>query len=170
MIKINKKYLSRVKWNNLTSDQKDERKKALQVLSAMREGKFLTKSSKEMGITSNKVKRHLGRVIRKKGRIWVSSKKDCIERSMTIYEKGMRKTIVLVSSIDASLIGTYLNAVKKFLATGDKQVLKPFRKKQVKDSKGKNHILETRPEKLFEIDERQEDLEFYEIYESEDYG
>ncbi len=165
-----KRQLSRTKWNNLTSNQKDERKKALQVLSAMRKGKYLTNTAKELGITAYKVKKHLGRIIRKKGRKWVASKKDRIERSMTIYERGMRKTIVLASSADASLVGTYLNAVKKFLATGDVEVLKPFRKKQVKDSKGKKHTLETRPEKLFEIDERQENLEFYEIYESEDYG
>ena len=132
----------------------------------MRENKFLTKTAKELGITAYKVKKHLGRAIRKKGRKWVASKKDMIERSMTIYERGKRKTIILASSEDASLVGKYLNAVKKFLITGDKGVLKPFRKKQVKDSKGKKHTLETRPEKLFEIDERQEDLEFYEVYES----
>ncbi len=159
-----RKNFSLVKWNNLSSEQKEERKLVLQVLAEMRSGKFLTRTAKELGVTPYKVKLHLGRTIRKVRRKWRPSKKDNIERSMVINEKGKRSTIIIPSSRTASFIGTYFNAVRNFLQTGDKKVLKPFKNKQIVDSKGKKHKLETRPRRLLDIEERKEDYEFQELY------
>lgn len=165
---IKKKYYSSLSWEKLTSEQKQDRKLSLKVLTEMKRGKHLTKVAEEYGITPYKVKKHLGRYIHKKKGKWIPSKKDRIERSMLIYERGRQKTITLSSSQDASFIGAYFNAVKKALEKGDKSVLKPFKKITIIDSNGKRHKLETNLQKLYDISEQQEDSEVYEIYDVED--
>jgi len=165
---MKQKNYAKTKWKRLSSELKDERKRALQVLGGMRKSGFLTVLAKEVGITAYKVKKHLGRSIRKKKGKWLASKTDRIERSMLIYARGKQKTIILSSSQDASLIGSYFNAVGQYLETGDESVLKLFKKVRIKDASGKFHKLETRPEKLHEIDDKKENSELFEIYEVED--
>ena len=51
----------------------------------------------------------------------------------------------------ASLIGTYLNAVGKFLVTNDVLLLAPFEGVSVTDLSGKRHPFETDPNALYEL-------------------
>jgi hypothetical protein len=83
---------------------------------------------------------------------------------MIIYEKG-RKIIVEVSdSRIASLVGTYHAQVRSFLNTGRSSFLKQIPKKRFKDAKRKTHTLETRPEAVLAIKQREPTPEFFEIY------
>jgi hypothetical protein len=159
------KNLSKVKWNNLKPSQKRLRVLSLNVLTDMRNGKSLTSASKEFGLDKEIVKQHIKSAIIKKRERWVAKKIDRIERCLVINEKGKSRGIIVTNSKDASLIGEYHNAVKKFLETGDKSLLKKFKRRIIKDSKGKKHKLETNPDKLYEISEAREDEEFFEIYE-----
>ena len=156
------KELSRRAWNTLTPNQKASRKLALKVLSTMRQGKSLRYSANQFGIDINTATKHLRSALTKKKGKWIAKKLDRIQRSMLISTKGAQKTIVVANSNDASLIGQYHNAVKKFLRTGDESLLKPFKGKKVKDVKGKKYELETDPQNLFDIEEAKEDSEFHE--------
>ena len=162
------KNYAKTKWEKLTASFKSERLSALQVLNEMRKGKTLTHSCKELGTSARIVKKHLGKFIRKKGRRWVASKSDKIQRGMTIYSRGKIKSIIVISSKDASIIGQYFNAVRKFLDTRDSRELKLFKKVTIIDSEGKKHKLETNPDKILAIEEQKESPELFEIYDEVD--
>ena len=158
---------SKISWSKLTSNQKSDRILALDILRMMKRGFSLTASSKEVGLSKNVSLRHLGRAVFKRSGRWVASKTNSIEREMKIYEIGRIRSIIVKKSKDASLIGEYYNEVRNFLETGDTSGLKRFRGKVIVDANGKKHRLETRPEKLREIEDSKEDSEFFEIYEDE---
>lgn len=157
---------SRVKWKNLTSKQKYQRNLSLEVIRSMRKGISFSSSTKDAGLSSYLSKKHLGRNVSKKGGRYFASKSDSIQRAMQIYENGRIKSIVVRNSKDASLIGEYHNEVRKTLR-GDSSGLKRFKKIVITDAEGKKHKLETRPEKIFEIEDRKEDSEFFEVYDDE---
>ena len=91
---------------------------------------------------------------------------DRIEVGMHIYEKDIGvTTIVTTNSDDRSLIGSYFNAVKKALKNGDDSELERFQNIQIIDSDGIAHQFETDLDVLYEIQEQQEDPEFFDIYE-----
>jgi len=159
--------LSRRSWSRLTPRQKTRRITSLKVLSLVREGKSLVKWSREFGISLDIVKSHLKSAIRKKGKRWVAKAYDMIQRNMVISEKGESISIIITNSEDASLIGRYFNDVKKFLVSGDVSLLKKYKGKKIKDSRGKVHTLETNPQALYDIEEAREDEEFFEIYEDD---
>jgi len=83
---------------------------------------------------------------------------------MKINENGKETSIQINDSRTAALIGRYHNAVKKFLNTGDKKILRKFRKKKIKDIDGNLHSFETNHASIIEINERIEEPEFYELY------
>ena len=83
---------------------------------------------------------------------------------MRINSKGQEKSVTIIDSRTASVVGRYHNAVKQFLNTGDKTKLKQFRNKKVKDSKGKLHKLDVDPQRIIQINQRIEEPEFYEVY------
>ncbi len=168
LLRIRKpKDLSKKAWSRLTPKQKSERILALKVLSQMRERKSLSRASEEFGISPETAQSHIRSAIKKKRNRWVAKKHDRIQRQMVINEKGESKSIIVINSKDASLIGKYHNAVKQFLQTGDESLLKPFKNESIKDSRGRKHLLETNPQALFDIAEAREDAEFFEIYESD---
>jgi hypothetical protein len=164
MPKLNIKNLSKVKWSKLKPEDKRLRILSLKVLNQMREGKSLTKSSKEFGLDKEIVKHHIKSAIRKKRERWMAKRFDRIERCLAINERGKSRKIITTNFKDASLIGEYHNAVKKFLETGDIKLLKKFKRRVIRDSKGKRHKLETKPESLYEISEMREEEEFLDIY------
>jgi len=94
---------------------------------------------------------------------WKAKSMYRISRIMSIYENGKQAWIEVRDSRTALKIGKYNSAVNQFLRTGNKAVLKPF-KKLFKDANGKLHHFETDPDKLYEIAGSQEKPEFYEIY------
>ena len=156
---------SSVKWFKLKPDEKHTRILSLKVLNEIRDGKSLIKACKELGISSKTARINLGSFIYKIKRRWRAKKFDRIQRRMNIYENGRIKSIIVTNSKDASLIGKYFNDVKKALETGDESILKKYKRRYIVDAKGKRHKLETRLEKIYEIEEAKEEPEFFEIYE-----
>jgi hypothetical protein len=92
---------------------------------------------------------------------------DSIEVGMHIYEKGIGVTsLVTTNSDDRSLIGSYFNAVKKALVDNDYSRLDQFQNVTIIDSDGYAHEFETDLDALHEINEQQEEPEFFDIYDS----
>ncbi|MGI0047738.1 MAG: helix-turn-helix transcriptional regulator [Nitrosotalea sp.] len=153
-------------WALLAPKKKNIRKRSLEVLSDKRNSKqSLSKISKNHGISVVTVIRNTNAFNKVNGR-WMPKKYDKISRVMIINEKGQEKSIEIKDSLIASIIGSYHNAVKIFLNTGNIEQLEKFKKKKIKDAKGKTHLLETNPQELININERIEEPEFYEVYAS----
>ena len=90
---------------------------------------------------------------------------DEIEVEMHIYERGVGATsIITTNSVDRSSIGSYFNAVQKALRTGDISDLEPFRDKKIIDSDGVTHEFETDLDALYDIEESNEEPEYFDIY------
>jgi len=157
-----KKPIYRRAWTSITDKQAKQRKKALEVLKEVRNGKSLTKASKELHIKPETVIKHTNAFKKVKGR-WIAKSQDRISRIVSIYENGKQEWIEVRDSRTASRIGQYNSAVNEFLMTGNEDILKQF-KKPFKEANGKQHHFETDPEKLNEIVESQEEGEFFEIY------
>lgn len=157
--------ISKIAWFKLKPKNRTLRYLSLKVLDTLRGGGTLTKGSKEFGLDKETVKQNVRSAIyMRKGR-WRAKKFDTIQREMNIYKSGKIKSIVVRNSKEASTIGNYYNDVKKALETGDERFLKKYKKKTIRDARGKKHKLETRLEKIRDIEEAKEDPEFYQIYE-----
>lgn len=160
------KSLSRIKWKNLTSKQKSQRKLSLEVLRLMRKGYSFSSATKETGLSSYLSKKNLGRYVRKKFGRYFPTITDSIQRSMEFYDrKEGRIFIVVKNSKDASMIGEYFSNVRQAIRTGDDSYLKKFKRKSITDTEGKKHYFETDLEKIYDIEEGIEEPEFREIYE-----
>jgi hypothetical protein len=149
-------------WSELTRRELILREKSLDVLSKVRRGQSLSSASKELHITTKTVIKHTNAFRKSKGR-WIAKSQDRISRIMSIYENGKQEWIEISDSRTASKIGKYNSAVNEFLRSGNEDILKQFIK-PFKDSKGNLHYFETNPNKLYEIVESREELEFYDIY------
>lgn len=156
-------YLIR-KGRRLTPEEKQIRQNALNALALVRRKKYsLLKASKTVGLPKKLVST-VTNAFRKVDNRWKPKQYDRIPRSMVIYEKGRKRIVEITDSRNASLIGKYHSRVKQFLETGDSSHLKTLRRKQFKDSKRRIHVLETRPEKIYDIKSREAEPEFFEIY------
>jgi hypothetical protein len=149
-------------WSSITKRELNQRMRSLEVLSKVRNGEPLSRASKELHTKPETVIKHTNSFVKVKGK-WIAKSQDRISRDMSIYENGKQYWIEVRDSRTASRIGRYNSAVNEFLTTGNKDILKQF-KKPFKDAMGKLHYFETDPDKLYEIAERQEEPEFYEIY------
>lgn len=157
--------LSLKSWNELTPTQKETRKRALRVIDNMRsEGESFTAALKQNEVDKMIIKRHLGNSLFKRNRRYKIKALDNIQRGMHFYEDGVVRDIIVTNSIDASLIGKYFSAVRHAIRTGDTSQLTPFVGKSIVDASGSLRTFETDIEKLFEIEERKEHPEFFEIY------
>ena len=152
-------------WNSLNKRQLSQREKSLDVLTRVKNGKSLTHASKELKTTPKTVIKHTN-AFKKINNKWVAKTYDKISRIMSINEHGKQEWIDIKDSRIASKIGKYNSAVKEFLISGNQNAVNRFTE-PIKDSYGKLHYLETDPEKLIEIEESQEEPEFYEIYKTE---
>ena len=152
-------------WRKLSPRQKLLREKSLAVISELRntKNKTLPQAANDHDITVKNVIRHTNGFKKTNGKL-VVKRWDRIKRVMRVNTDGKEKSIEIKDSRTASVVGRYHNAVKQFLNTGDKTKLSKFRNKKVKDSKGKMHRLETDPQKIVAINQRIEEPEFYEVY------
>lgn len=166
-LKVSSLDLSKKSWNSLSPEQIYNRKLSLEAKRLIKQGYSLTNASKEVGLRKSDLLRHLGQTVKRNGKRWAVNSYDTISRGMTIYENGTQQNIIITNSKDAEIIGKYHNAVKQYLRTGDTSFLKPFKKIKIKDEDGVKHSLETNPEKLRDIDEAQEDSEYFEVYDNE---
>jgi uncharacterized protein YaaR (DUF327 family) len=85
---------------------------------------------------------------------------------MIISENGKMHSITISDSRHAKTIGRYHNAVKFYLDTGDKSKLEKFSKRKIKDLDGNLHSFETDPKIVEEINEKIEEIEFFEVYDT----
>lgn len=149
-------------WSSLNKRELSSRAKSLEILSKVKQGKSLTKASRESHISPKTVVKNTNAFKKQRGK-WVPKAYNRISRVMSINENGKQEWIEVRDSRTASKIGKYNNSVKQFLITGNADILKEFNK-PIKDAKGNLHYFETDPNKLTEIMEAQEEPEFFEIY------
>lgn len=148
----------------LTRREKSIRRKSTSVLAKVRRGEgSLTSISREYDTTPETVKRHTG-AFKKEGYRWVGKRYDKIERVMRINENGYEVDITISDSRHASTIGKYHNAIQSFLESGDESYLKPFEGKQIRDSEGNYHTLDTNPNNIYNIRDRRPEEETWGIY------
>jgi hypothetical protein len=85
-------------------------------------------------------------------------------RRFPVYSEGELKTLTL-PPYDASIAGSFMNDARRFLRTGDRQLLAPYDGPWpgVTDVYGRFHRFETDPNRLYELDAAGE-LNFPEIY------
>jgi hypothetical protein len=88
-------------------------------------------------------------LIEKTGRRWRTRAE--LPRLMPIFSKGKSLTIVVANSEAASLVGTYMAAVGRFLETNNRSALSPFIGHSVLDTSGKEHPFETNPNILYRL-------------------
>ena len=152
-------------WRKLSPRQKLLREKSLAVISELRntKTKTLPQAANDNDITVKNVIKHTNGFKKTNGKL-VVKRWDRIKRLMRINTGGKEKSVEIGDSRTASVVGRYHNAVKQFLNTGNKTKLSNFRNKKVKDSKGKLHRLETNPDEIIRINQRIEEPEFYEVY------
>ena len=150
----------------LRSNEKVIRRKSLSILNRIRRGENPRNIVDDSKISEKNLLKHLGNNIRIKNNIIKATKSDKIPRQMIISENGKEIPIIVKNSKDASKIGQYHNAKRQFLETGDSSSLKKFKKIKIKDTDNVLHKFETSPKKIIEIEDRKEEPEFFDIYES----
>lgn len=161
-----KRKIHKKSWRKLTPRQKSTRAKSLTVLvQSRRTKKSPSVIAREHGTSFKTVQRNTNAFKKVNGK-WVPKRFDKVSRSMLISEKGKLQSIEVNDSRHARTIGRYHNAVKFYLDTGDSSRLKKFSKKKIKDSDGNVHSFETRLETVEEINERIEEIEFFEVYDN----
>ncbi len=149
-------------WTSLNKLELASRGKSLEALSRVKEGKSLTRASKDLHTSLKTALGYTNAFQKVKGR-WIPKEYDRISRIMSIYENGKQNWIEIRDSRTASKIGKYNNAVKQFLATGNADIINEL-KKPIRDAQGHLHHFEIDSNKLIEIAEAQEEPEFFEIY------
>lgn len=153
-------------WKELTARQKALRERSLSVLvEARRTRKSLSRISSDHCIPLKTVLNYTNAFKKIRGR-WKPKKFDNIPRSMLISENGKLRSVMVSDSRHARTIGRYHNAVKQYLNSGNVKQLEKFSKKQIRDSEGKLHSFETDPDLVQEINEKIEEIEFFQVYDS----
>ncbi len=125
---------------------------ALQIsLKALRSGKTLTEAAEEIRVSPERLRnqaRERG-AIRKKGRKWIL--KNNLPRQMLIYADGQAHSVTVGTFRDASKLGRYMAAVRRFLRSNDPEHLKPFIGHSIKDNRNKAYAFETNLNALYRI-------------------
>jgi hypothetical protein len=153
-------------WDALKPAEKSARIRSLSVIGDMRSGKSFSSSVKHAGTTPKVAKANLkGYIYKRRGR-WHARAIDSIERSMIIYTKGKIISLIIDNNIVASTIGRYLNDVKFVLIgkLGYDEFIKRYKGMSIIDIDGKSHKLETRQNKLKDIELSREDIPFSDVY------
>jgi len=157
--------LSTASWKILKAQQKRDRKLSLQILRLMRKGVPFSKAVEKTGANKKNVISNLGKYLYKSKGKWKVTASDRIETEMMFYDRddGLI-SIVTTRSKDRRLIAEYFNAANKALKDGNPDHLKRFENAKVIDADGKEHFFVTDLERLFEIQDAQEEPEFFELY------
>jgi hypothetical protein len=157
--------LSTSAWHTFTAQQKSDRTTALEILRRMRRGERLAPVLRDLGVRKDFAVKQLGQHLHKSQGYWRVTATDKIQAEMRFYDSELGHiSIVTANSRDRKLIGKYFAAVKKAVNTGDTSALKPFRNRKIMDADGVEHYFETDLDRLYEIEEAQEEPEFLEIY------
>jgi hypothetical protein len=116
------------------------------------EGLSLRRAAQIIGIEPTRVRELAGSALRKnkRGR-WTATKADTLLRVLTIPGPRGEREIAIRNSRTASLIGRYLNAIRRYVHQGDAGAVKPFRSLRLVDASGKRIVLITNLRKLDEL-------------------
>lgn len=109
------------------------RQRALAVISRMRRrGESLSKAARTLGTTPRTVRKLIGKQLRKtaSGRYSVKES-DRLTRELNVFGPDGYEIVSVRSFRQAQLASEHLNAVGRFLRTGDTEWLKPFRGKRI---------------------------------------
>lgn len=159
-----KRPISARHWQELSPNQKPRYRKALNVLSQVRNGESYSSACAFQHISRKTARKYLGKALyRGKGNRIKARRADSLFRSLQINENSKIAFIELNRSTEATKVALYHQAVKAYLENGELEPLLSFKDQGVVDSDGVFHVFETRPKVLVEINERKED-EYYEIY------
>lgn len=122
-------------------------------LKYMREGDALAEAARKIGVKPARLRSYIAAtgIVTRKGGKW-HFKRDRRFRRMPIYSDGRRAIITVHNGKTASLVGSYMRAVRLFFATEDIHQLDPFRDQSVPDISGKRYAFETRPNVLLRLD------------------
>jgi hypothetical protein len=121
----------------------------------IKRGSSLKKAASQHRISQERLRAYLknNTVASRVGRRWEII--DSRARQFPIYSRGMLVTPWMYPD-QASQAGRFLEAVKRFLPSGDERILDLFAGKGVNDVGGKFHPFETDPNTLYELDHRGE--------------
>lgn len=130
---------------------------------AMNQGESLTRAAKDIHVSPERLRRYLisNNLAAKQGTRWAMA--DHRKRRMAMIEGSKTKAITVRGFDEASRIGTYQNAVGRFLRSQDLSALDGFRSQGVSDDKGRFHPFETDPNALIR-NALKDEPEFHEIY------
>jgi hypothetical protein len=122
-----------------------------------------SRAAKVAGVSVERFRRFLqsNALASRQGRQWKFH--DHRTRRMTVISNGEARQRTLRDHDQASVNGKYLNAVAAFLDSNDAEHLHPFVGQSVIDDKGRAHLFETRPNKLYRLSQAGGEA-FHEIY------
>jgi hypothetical protein len=104
-----------------------EYERALEALSYMRRDRdSLAHAARRAGLTPYKVKKQVGRALKKKGRYWKARAWDRLPRRMRLVDAKGLKEVEVKDSRTAEKVARYWNGVERYLRSGDRRYLKPF--------------------------------------------
>jgi hypothetical protein len=117
------------------------------------------KAAKEAGVSPERFRRFLRerKLAERKGRVWEIT--DNRPRDMTAMTTRGAIDLKLPDYETASLVGQHNAAVKTFLDDNDISHLQPFEGSTIKDTSGRTHVLETRPNVIRRLDASGETFE-----------
>lgn len=120
-------------------------------LRTLRQEKSLAAAARAAGISPERLRREAAArgALERQGRRWAV--KHDLPRQVLIYSRARERIIIVGDFGAASLVGRYMSAIGRFLATNDPAPLAPFAGLSVMDIKGGAHILETRPNTLYRL-------------------
>ena len=95
------------------------------------------------------------------GRTWKISGE--LKTRMLVTSEGDRKSVVFVGPDQVSMNGRHQYAIKAFISSNDRELLRPFEGQSVIDAKGNSHLLETDPTVLYRLAAAGSEV-FHEIY------
>jgi hypothetical protein len=112
-------------------------------------------------------RRYLGKALYKgKGNRIRAHRRDSLLRNMQSNELGRVVFLELADSREATKLSNYHKAVRDYLENGSRELLNSFKDDGVVDSSGIFHGFEVDTAALVELEEKKEDAELYEIYQS----
>ena len=132
-------------------------------LKALRQTGNRAAAAKSVGVSPERLRRFLHENVQIEGRGRSLKITDDRHRYFTVLTRGKAPTLRLRDFDQASINGTHLDAVGKFLRTTDTDLLRPFEGRSVIDFRGKEHPLETDPNALLRIAAQGDEI-FHEIY------
>lgn len=143
------------------------RKKLESAIGQLRAGQSLTASARAAGVSTERLRRFvtLNELAKRQGRVWVAEPKR--QWRMPIIVQADVRAIIVPYKTDASEIGRYHNAVKRFIDTGDPEHLDEFSGKRIRDVSGRSYAFETDLNELFRYAAKDEQP-FHEIYQTID--